>query len=70
MLSGYYLNLGQLEKLGRIMHVITYKRSCRKVMFSQVSVSRWEEGPHVIIIHDALALTVQAPFPLRSPLCT
>ena len=29
MLSGYYLNLDQLEKLGRIMHVITYKRSCR-----------------------------------------
>ena len=31
MLSGYYLNLGQLEKLSRKMHVITYKR--------QVSVS-------------------------------
>ena len=37
------------------------QRSCRKVMFSLVSVCLFTGGPHMTITHDALDLTVQGP---------
>ena len=54
-------------------HFTFLQRSCRKVMFSVVSVHqlfRPQQGPYVTITHDVLNLIVTAPPPLPAPAVT